>query len=87
MSPMSVRHIECTACGTKIEGSYEIPRLSRMSAEDQKFIELLVIHEGSLKAVGSSLEISYPTIKKRLAEVIAKLRAEAAADAKSAKRK
>ena len=77
---LQIEQLRCERCDTRIAGKFALPRLARLPQEDQQFIELLVMHEGSLKAVAASLEISYPTLRKRLEEVVQRLENEAAKD-------
>ena len=49
-----------------IEGSFDLPPLARLSAEDQVFIMAFVQCHGSIKQMERIFGISYPTVKKRL---------------------
>jgi hypothetical protein len=51
-----------------------------LSPADQQCIELLVLCGGSLKEVAKRLEISYPTMRRRLDEVIQRLESEVKSD-------
>ena len=48
-----------------------MPRLGRLSREHQTFIEALVLSGGNLKELSGSLDVSYPTLRKRLDALIA----------------
>jgi hypothetical protein len=52
--------------GPAIEGSWELPQLARMSAEDQIFVTAFVRSHGSIKEMERIFGVSYPTIKSRL---------------------
>jgi hypothetical protein len=52
-----------------IEGSFEIPPLARLSAEDQVFVAAFVRSHGSIKQMEEWFGVSYPTIKNRLNRV------------------
>ena len=52
--------------GIAIEGSFEIPPLARLTAEDQLFVTAFVRSHGSIKELESLFGISYPTVKNRL---------------------
>ena len=58
-----------------LEGRFEIPPLLRLSAEDIAFVTDFVKESGSLKAMAKITGASYPTVRNRLDEVIAKLSA------------
>ena len=49
-----------------IEGSFELPALARLPAEDQVFITAFVRCHGSIKEMERVFGISYPTVKNRL---------------------
>jgi len=62
--------LACTHCGSSIKGTFELPRLARLSPEHQQFIELFVRSEGKLNRVQEILGVSYPTARAQLHEVI-----------------
>lgn len=70
---LEVRRLSCGQCGTEVEGSYPLPQLAALSAEDQAFICDFVKTSGSLKEMAVLLKVSYPTVRNRLDDVIAKL--------------
>lgn len=49
--------------------------LNRLSAEDQEFVLRFVLASGSLKEVAARYGVSYPTIRGRLDQLIARLQA------------
>jgi len=77
---LNIQRLGCGDCGTTVEGRFPWPRLARLSHEDQHLIELLILSSGSLKAVASTLGISYPTIRKQVNALIGRLEAEVEAD-------
>jgi hypothetical protein len=54
--------------------------LACLSSEDQQLVELLILSSGSLKAVAKKLGISYPTMRKRLDELIKSLEVQVRED-------
>ncbi len=66
----------CEDCALGYEGDFETPRLARLSREEQLFIELFVLSSGSLKRVAEVEKISYPTVRNRLDNLIARLNDE-----------
>lgn len=72
---MAVRHLTCSVCGLKVEGDVPLPNLARLTPDQREFVEVLVVCGGSLKDAGHVLGISYPTVRARLDQVIAALRA------------
>ena len=51
-----------------------MPRLARLEPEQQMLVEQLVLAAGSLKVVAKVIEVSYPTLRKRLDSLIDALR-------------
>jgi hypothetical protein len=49
-----------------IEGSFDLPPLARLTAEDQLFVMAFVRSHGSIKEMEALFGISYPTVKNRL---------------------
>lgn len=56
-----------------IEGSFELPPLARLRAEDVLFIIAFVRSHGSIKEMEAQFGISYPTVKNRLNAIAAQL--------------
>ena len=52
-----------------VEGSFDLPQLARLSAEDQVFIVAFVRSHGSIKEMEQVFGVSYPTIKSRLTRI------------------
>ncbi len=72
---LQVRRLHCDHCGTEVEGTYPLPALAALPVEDQAFIADFVKASGSLKEMAALLKVSYPTVRNRLDDVIAKLQA------------
>jgi hypothetical protein len=70
---MRISKLTCEACELAHEGEFFTPRLYRLSADEQRFVELFVLASGSLKAMAQVLEVSYPTVRNRLDRLIAQL--------------
>jgi hypothetical protein len=64
--PMAVERVRLAETSTAIEGSWELPQLARLSAEDQVFVTAFVRSHGSIKEMERIFGVSYPTIKARL---------------------
>jgi hypothetical protein len=72
---LAVRHLACVACGLKLEGEVPLPNLARLGPEQREFVEVFVVCGGSLKDAGQVLGVSYPTVRSRLDQAIAALKA------------
>ncbi|MGE5244142.1 MAG: DUF2089 domain-containing protein [Betaproteobacteria bacterium] len=61
-----VERVRLTEDGVAIEGSFELPALAQLPAEDQVFVAAFVRSHGSIKQMEKFFGVSYPTIKNRL---------------------
>ncbi len=75
---MSITRMSCPGCGVSVEAPFPTPRLARLPLEHQRFIELFVLANGSLKEIAERAGVSYPTVRSRLDKVIEALRKELA---------
>lgn len=67
---LQVTRLTCGACGVALEGNVPTSRLSLLSDQQQRFVETFLLANGNIKQVERELGISYPTVRKRLDEVI-----------------
>ncbi len=67
---LSATRLHCRSCDTTIEGQFELGRFGRLTAEQLAFVETFVRCEGKLNRMEKELELSYPTLRSRLTEVI-----------------
>ncbi len=65
-----VTKLECSNCQTEISGKFQLSKFNYLSKEHLYFIELFIKNMGSIKKLEKELQVSYPTVKKMLAEVI-----------------
>ena len=72
-SQLKVKSLTCENCLTEVNGLYELPVLLRLNPEEQDFILQFVKFSGSLKDMAKHLNLSYPTVRNRLDDVIEKL--------------
>lgn len=72
---LAVKRLRCERCETEVEGLYPLPPLAALPPEDQEFLLEFVKASGSLKDMAALLKVSYPTVRNRLDEIIAKLNA------------
>lgn len=70
---MKVTRMACTACGTGLDGDFEVSSLARLPLEDQVFVVAFVRSHGHIKRMESLFGISYPTVKNRLNAIAALL--------------
>jgi hypothetical protein len=77
---LKVRQVECPACELRFSGDFELPRLLRLSGRSLALAEGLILAGGNLKALAESLGVSYPTVRKRVDDLITELEALRAGD-------
>ncbi|MDL2292207.1 DUF2089 domain-containing protein [Acholeplasma sp. OttesenSCG-928-E16] len=70
---MEVKVLQCDHCNTKIEGSFRLSKFDYLTDAQLFFVELFLKNKGSIKAVEKDLNVSYPTVKKYLDDVIISL--------------
>ncbi|MBS3973216.1 MAG: DUF2089 domain-containing protein [Erysipelotrichia bacterium] len=65
--------LSCHTCNTEITGEFALSRFSYLSKEELYFVETFVRVQGNIKEMERELEISYPTVKKSLDSIVAKM--------------
>ena len=65
-----ITRLECVSCNTSNEGRFYSGAFANLSKKQMEFIEVFVRCEGKITRVESELNLSYPTIRNRLHEVI-----------------
>jgi len=65
-----VTRMECRQCEVALEGRFFAGPFSELSPEQLAFVELFVRNEGKITRMEDELNLSYPTIRNRLHEVI-----------------
>ena len=73
-SQLKVRSLKCENCQTEVLGLYELPALARLSPDDQQFILQFVKCSGSLKDMAKYMNLSYPTVRNLLDDIIERLK-------------
>ncbi|HUF10802.1 MAG TPA: DUF2089 family protein [Rhodothermales bacterium] len=73
--PLEPIRLACERCGIEISGRFETSRLTRLSGEHQDLAERILLSGGNLKEVAEAVGVSYPTLRKRVDELIAALEA------------
>ena len=64
--PITVERVRLVDSDIAIEGSFSLPPLAGLSAEDQIFVMAFVRAHGSIKDMEEMFGISYPTVKNRI---------------------
>jgi hypothetical protein len=71
--PVTVERVRVADSGIAIEGSFTLPPLANLSAEDQVFVMGFMRCGGSIKEMEGMFGISYPTVKNRLNRIAGQL--------------
>jgi len=71
---ITIERVRLTREDIAIEGEFELPKLARLSAEDQVFVMAFIQCHGSIKDMEEMFGISYPTVKNRLNRLADKLK-------------
>ncbi len=67
---LAVTRIHCRDCDTTIEGRFDAGPFSQLSREQLEFVEVFIRCEGKITRMEDELNLSYPTIRNRLHEVV-----------------
>jgi hypothetical protein len=78
--PLQVRAVACPACDLKLSGEFNFPRLLRLSPKNLALAEAWIVAGGNLKELAQSLGVSYPTVRKRIDDLIEELESLRAED-------
>lgn len=70
---LRVTRLVCQACGTNLDGQFDIPALLRLPPDDLVFVAEFLRSSGSLKAMAQRTGTSYPTVRNKLDQIIARL--------------
>ena len=72
-SGLEIERVRCEACGISYDGRIGQTRLARLSSDEQHLVEQIILASCNLKDVAGTLEVSYPTLRKRLDSLIMSL--------------
>jgi hypothetical protein len=67
---LTVVKLACEHCNTTVDGAFNLSKFNYLDTEKLYFIELFVKNRGNIKAIEKEMNLSYPTIKKMLDDVI-----------------
>jgi hypothetical protein len=71
--PVTVERVRLVDSDIAIEGSFSLPPLANLSAEDQVFVMAFMRCDGSIKDMEKLFGISYPTVKNRISRIAKQL--------------
>jgi hypothetical protein len=67
---LTVSRLHCPSCDTIVEGRFTAGHFANLTPEQIHFIVTFVRCEGKINRMEAELNLSYPTIRNRLQEVI-----------------
>ena len=67
---LRVTKLNCPNCNTNIEGEFSLCRFCQLSEEQKHFLEAFIRNRGNIKEIEKDLDISYPTVRNKLEDVI-----------------
>ena len=70
---LRVTSLGCEQCETSVSGKFDLPLLAKLSPEDQQFVLDFIRSSGSLKEMAQKLNLSYPTVRNMLDDLIHKI--------------
>ena len=79
--PMQPVKAACPRCGVAVEGSFRLPRVALLSADEAAFLAEYVLAGFSIKDVEKRVGMSYPAIRARLDRIIESMKKLSAPEA------
>ncbi len=67
---LTVTRLQCSQCGTGIDGAFYLGKLQALTREQVEFVETFIKCKGKIKDVETELGVSYPTVVGRLNDVV-----------------
>lgn len=71
---LKVGKLLCPNCSTEISGNYDMPLFLKLDPRDQAFVLEFVRSGGSLKEMARKMNLSYPTVRNLLDDIIDNLK-------------
>ena len=65
-----VSELTCTSCNTKINVEFNLSKFDNLSPDQQNFALIFIKNQGNIKLIEKEMNISYPTVKKNLSDLI-----------------
>lgn len=73
MNQLEVTKLSCKVCETAVIGRYKLPVYTQLDDDEQEFIIQFLLNSGSLKEMANQMNRSYPTVRNKLDDLIAKI--------------
>ncbi|MGX9986496.1 DUF2089 family protein [Soonwooa purpurea] len=72
-SALRVSQMTCNNCPTTVNGDFDLPLYLKLNREEQNFILEFFLSSGSIKEMAKQANISYPTMRNKLDDLIEKI--------------
>ncbi len=70
---LAIREYVCKKCNLTLRGEFDESGFENLSPEQLNFVKLFIFVQGNIREMEKCLNISYPTVKSRLAEIIQRI--------------
>ena len=70
---LNVSQMKCSHCETTVNGNYDLPLYLKLARDEQDFILQFFISSGSIKEMAKQAELSYPTMRNKMDDLIEKI--------------
>ncbi|MGM9988685.1 MAG: DUF2089 domain-containing protein [Bacillaceae bacterium] len=67
---LTITRLKCKKCQTTIENEFKLSKLASLKKEQLDFIEVFLKCRGNIKEVEKELNVSYPTVRGKLDDVV-----------------
>jgi len=67
---LAVTRLHCRACGTTLEGDFNVGRFGHLGREQMAVLESFLRSRGNLRDMERELGLSYPTIRSRVEALV-----------------
>jgi hypothetical protein len=67
---LAVTRLHCRACGTTLEGDFNVGRFGHLSREQMAVLDSFLRSRGNLRDMERELSLSYPTVRARVESLI-----------------
>lgn len=70
---LSIPVLKCNGCGLEMKNDFELSPFDRLSEKQYSFLISFLKNQGNLKAIQEQMNLSYPAVKRELAELLSSL--------------
>jgi hypothetical protein len=67
---LNVIELKCSSCNTRIIGNFYLDEIFQLNNEQQQFLKIFIKTRGNIKNMEKELDMSYPTVRNKLSDLI-----------------